>query len=99
MAETRTKIRVHSYDVMPVSPAAKPRKQHTAVEIKFDRQRCKGCGQCVDVCPQENIEMSEKLNKKGHHYAQIIDEAKCTGCGLCYLMCPDLVIEIEKADG
>ena len=66
------------------------------VEIKFNVERCKECGFCVDVCPEGNIKMSDKLNKKGYHYAEIIDKEKCSGCGLCFQMCPDLCIEIEK---
>jgi len=66
------------------------------VEIKFNVEKCKGCEFCVGVCPIENIRMSNKLNKKGYHYAEIVDEEKCTGCGLCFQMCPDLCIEIEK---
>ena len=66
------------------------------VEIKFNIEKCKGCELCVAACPIGDIRMSKKLNKKGFHYAEIIDEKKCTGCGLCFQMCPDLVIEIEK---
>ena len=51
---------------------------------------------CMGVCPVNNIKMSDNLNKKGYHYAKIIDKEKCTGCGLCFQMCPDLVIEIKN---
>ena len=66
------------------------------VEIKFNIEKCKGCEFCVDVCPVGNIRMNSKLNKKGYHYAEIVDKEKCTGCGLCFQMCPDLCIEIDK---
>ena len=66
------------------------------VKITFDIEKCKGCELCINVCPVNNIRMSKKLNKKGFHYAEIIDEEKCTGCGFCFQMCPDLVIEIDK---
>jgi len=65
------------------------------VKINFNLQRCKGCELCVDVCPKDNIRMSESINKMaGHSCAEIIDEEKCTGCGLCFLICPDMVIDI-----
>lgn len=66
------------------------------VKINFDIERCKGCELCTLVCPIKIIKMSDKLNKKGFHYAEITDKEKCTGCGMCFQMCPDLVIEVEK---
>jgi len=65
-------------------------------KIKISVEKCKGCELCVGACPIDNIKMSKNLNKKGFHYAEIINEEKCTGCGMCFQMCPDLVIEIEK---
>lgn len=64
-------------------------------KIKFRIERCKGCGLCVPVCPNEAIRMSSGINKLGHKYAELIDAGKCTGCGLCCLMCPDVVISID----
>lgn len=65
-------------------------------KIKFNIERCKGCGLCVIACPRDNIRMSAELNKGGHKYAEIIDEANCNGCGMCFRMCPDIVIEISN---
>jgi len=96
MAELRTKIKVHRYEVAKVCSSAKQKLREAKVKITFDVQRCKGCGLCVDACPKHNIKMSESLNKQGSNYAEIIDEERCTGCGLCYQICPDLVIQIEK---
>ncbi|MBU0629023.1 MAG: 4Fe-4S binding protein [Nanoarchaeota archaeon] len=66
------------------------------VKITINSEKCKECGFCITACPIKNIRLSSNLNKKGYHYAEIIDVSKCTGCGLCYQMCPDLCIEIEK---
>jgi 2-oxoglutarate ferredoxin oxidoreductase subunit delta len=68
-------------------------------KIKFDFERCKGCGLCVPVCPKDALGMSSGMNKLGHKYAEVIDEGKCSGCGLCFLMCPDVVIEISGEEG
>ncbi len=67
----------------------------TAMRIKIDTERCKGCGLCVNVCPKHTLQMSESTNKSGYLYIEIIDGEECTGCGLCFQMCPDLVIEID----
>lgn len=96
MAELRTKIKIHKYEVAKVCSSAKQKLRQAAVKITLDADRCKGCGLCVDACGKHNIKMSESLNKKGCSYAEIIDEEKCTGCGLCYQICPDLVIQIVK---
>ena len=79
-----------------VCSPAKEKLRVAVVKIIFDADRCKGCGLCISACPKQNIKMSDKLNKNGHNYAEVIDEDKCTGCGLCFQMCPDLVIEIDK---
>jgi 2-oxoglutarate ferredoxin oxidoreductase subunit delta len=58
---------------------------------------CKGCGLCVDACPQEIIELNDEIiTQKGYHPAQCIDEDACTGCISCALMCPDAAITIER---
>ena len=64
--------------------------------IKFDKERCKGCCLCVAECPRGNIRMSEILNKTGSVYAEVIDEGNCNGCALCCQMCPDMAIEIRE---
>ena len=58
---------------------------------------CKGCEMCVIACPLNIIALSkEKMNSKGYHPAELIDEEKCTGCAACALMCPDVAITVEK---
>jgi 2-oxoglutarate ferredoxin oxidoreductase subunit delta len=77
----------------------------TAVKgrIEIDQERCKGCGLCVNVCPQKNIEISDKINTKGY-YPACFQEAmasdpnkkECTGCALCAVCCPDVAIEVYR---
>jgi 2-oxoglutarate ferredoxin oxidoreductase subunit delta len=63
-------------------------------KIKIDKERCKGCMLCVDVCPQHALELTEKVNKKGQRYVILKFPEKCNRCGLCAIMCPDCAIEI-----
>jgi 2-oxoglutarate ferredoxin oxidoreductase subunit delta len=65
-------------------------------KVTIERQRCKGCGLCVEACPQGVIAMSKSLNEKGVHFAQPARLEECTGCALCAIMCPEVVIEVEK---
>ncbi len=61
--------------------------------IKIKTEQCKGCGLCVDVCPDNAIKLSEKFNEKGYSYI-VYEVEKCRGCKMCVLMCPDCVIEV-----
>ncbi len=57
---------------------------------------CKGCGLCVDACPQGVIGLAaERLNAKGYHPAELIKEG-CTGCGICAIICPEAAITVFR---
>ena len=64
-----------------------------AVDVTF----CKGCGLCVDVCPQGIIRLdSEIITQKGYHPAVCVNDSACTGCANCAFMCPDAAITVER---
>ena len=66
-------------------------------KITFREDNCKGCGLCVDACPKNLIQISrDRINSKGHHPAEIIDEKACVGCTSCAIMCPDCIITVER---
>ncbi|HOA89835.1 4Fe-4S dicluster domain-containing protein [Propioniciclava tarda] len=67
----------------------------------FEGELCKGCGLCVNACPQHALEMDQTvINRKGYHPAHFIAgrEHECIGCAMCAVMCPDQGIEVEKFD-
>ncbi len=64
--------------------------------IHIIEERCKGCGFCVEFCPQEILIMSDQINAKGYHLPAIKDNSHCVNCGLCALLCPDFAIFIEN---
>jgi 2-oxoglutarate ferredoxin oxidoreductase subunit delta len=71
--------------------------------IEINKERCKGCGLCIAVCPAKNIEISDELNTKGYYPAHFqeenlkdVSQAKCTGCALCAITCPDVAIEVYR---
>lgn len=68
------------------------------ITLKLDKERCKGCNLCVEICPQKALAESVEVNKKGFKFVEMKHPDKCTGCGLCVLMCPDSGIEIEIED-
>ncbi|MBQ1976935.1 MAG: 4Fe-4S binding protein, partial [Clostridia bacterium] len=53
-------------------------------KLTFKTDICKGCGLCVDACPKKLLRLAQdKINKKGHHPAEITDEDACVGCASC----------------
>ncbi|HEX9657464.1 MAG TPA: ferredoxin family protein [Bacteroidota bacterium] len=63
--------------------------------VSFNVETCKGCELCIEACPQESIQLSEKINAQGYHYAVLIRD-NCTGCTNCALVCPDAVITVYR---
>lgn len=66
-------------------------------KVKILKEKCKGCGLCVSVCPKKILKIStEKLNTKGYYPSTCIDQDACIACAMCATICPDCVISIEK---
>ncbi len=49
-------------------------------------QKCTGCGECVEICPQKCIELKEIKGKK---VAVITKLELCIGDGFCKIVCPE----------
>ena len=62
------------------------------IEVKDDW--CKGCNICIERCPVDALEESDKLNKRGVRPPQLKEENECNYCRLCELICPDLAITV-----
>ena len=57
---------------------------------KVDKEKCVGCGTCVDACPEAAIELVEDL--------AVVDEKRCKDCGDCVAACPTEAITVEKKE-
>ena len=55
--------------------------------IKVDEKACVSCGKCVDVCPLDNVRLTNGLPIWGNH---------CTHCMACICRCPKEAIEYGK---
>ena len=64
--------------------------------VHIIEERCKGCGFCVEFCPQAVLTMSKHTNSKGYHPPELVSDTLCINCGLCALLCPDFAIYVES---
>ncbi len=56
-----------------------------------DKERCTGCGQCVEICPVNVIRMEDGF--------PVVDSEWCIGCGVCAVPCPASAIRlVRKSD-
>ena len=67
--------------------------EEAMVVVHFEH--CKGCGLCVNACPQDVLYQIDGFNSKGYHPAEYRGEG-CTGCGMCVWNCP---AQQKDADG
>ena len=67
-------------------------------EIVIMETRCKGCGFCVEYCPNDVLRLSDKYNEKGYHPPEIINADACGYCGFCQMLCPEFGIFIVRED-
>jgi 2-oxoglutarate ferredoxin oxidoreductase subunit delta len=66
-------------------------------EVHILKDRCKGCGFCIEFCPKEVLEQSEEFNTKGVHPPKVKEGAICVHCSFCEAVCPDFAIfSVEK---
>ncbi len=65
--------------------------QNTAT-LKYNSEKCTGCGQCVEVCPHAVFAMKGKR-------AQMRDYNACMECGACKKNCPASAIEVREGVG
>ena len=63
-----------------------PESQDFRPQLMVSMDRCRGCGLCVDICPEKCISMSDGASRT--------DREKCTACGACAEACAYGVREI-----
>ena len=53
--------------------------------VAVDKNKCRGCGRCIQVCPYFAITLQTDSNQG---WFAVVDDAFCKGCGNCISVCP-----------
>lgn len=61
-------------------------------ELTYERQLCKGCRSCYEVCPQGVWKIDE--NKR----AELVRKDACTACRACLVQCESGAIQAPKTE-
>lgn len=61
--------------------------QHSTVAPIVIKEKCVGCGDCMDHCSQNALSLEEEK--------AVLDAKKCIGCGECIIICPNDAIQIQ----
>jgi len=56
---------------------------------RIDEQKCKQCGECVDVCPADVLAVKDDETI-------VANPADCLGCESCVSVCPEEAITVEE---
>jgi len=89
------KPRTLRYPFEPKEPALRYRGFHLN-----DWEKCTGCGNCADICPNEAITMEEipeiesKPGEKNERPK--LDYGRCCFCGLCVDICPPASLRLSR---
>lgn len=60
-----------------------------APKPKVAKNKCIGCGQCRDICPQHTITIKDKK--------AVINHSDCIKCFCCHEMCPVKAIDVKRS--
>lgn len=55
----------------------------------IDEEKCKHCGECIDVCPTEVFESQ-------NDQTVVARPADCLGCESCISVCPEEAVTVEE---
>jgi len=62
------------------------------IEVKINKQWCKGCGICIAFCPKKVLGFDQEGK------VEMLDRENCIKCGQCELRCPDMAIFLGGID-
>ena len=63
-----------------------PESWHPRRQLLYKKSTCMGCGTCVDICPEQALELSSR--------GITLTTGLCMLCGLCADECPTMALEV-----
>ncbi len=58
-------------------------------EISVDQEKCTGCGECVDICPEDVYELQDEKSTP-------VRVEDCVGCESCVEVCEQEAITVTE---
>jgi len=58
-------------------------------EIKVDPEKCTGCGECLEICPEEVYELEDEKSVP-------VNVEQCEGCESCLEVCEQDAITVTE---
>ncbi len=71
---------------------AELRYLENVVSLQLNKDKCIGCGRCVEVCPHAVFAMNASKTN-------IVDRNSCMECGACTQNCPTNAIAVQQGVG
>lgn len=75
-----------------VSRATDARRKRPRGHVTIFGTWCKGCGICIEFCPQHVFEVN------GQGRPIVVHGDRCTACHWCDTHCPDMAITVRRLD-
>jgi len=75
-----------------VSKTTPPRSRRSRGEVTIFGTWCKGCGLCIEFCPQSVLEAN------GEGRTIVAHPERCTACHWCEAHCPDMAITVRRLE-
>ena len=79
-------------DWRSVRPVFLSEKDWRSVRPVFLSEKCKQCGLCFPVCPDDAIPVNKEMKREDFNYDY------CKGCGVCAKVCPFGAIEMKEEE-
>jgi NAD-dependent dihydropyrimidine dehydrogenase PreA subunit len=57
--------------------------------VVVDEKKCIGCGECVDICPEEVFELQDEISVP-------VNADECVGCESCVEVCEEEAITVTE---
>ncbi|MBN1314890.1 MAG: 4Fe-4S binding protein [Anaerolineales bacterium] len=62
----------------------------SAFVVQVEEERCIGCGQCVDMCQFDALDLLDVIH---------LEPVRCVGCGVCVITCPeDALVMVRRPE-